>query len=222
METVLAFHKNTDNTHFHFSFFEKVPTKWNGNEKEFRKMGKLDKNSIRDLELNITHSIKTTKQTFDDLFKSKDNVREQYNLNLLDYKKVFDDLVNSTQLPNKVINKLSNKIKKISSENFNLTFGSKKLSHKTRKEIVNLTYTFIDSVPELKSSFDEFQKENTVYAKQEFKRFLKTYKNEYSEIDNIKNFDLTNEEKGWDYNFNLDDEKEFLKFKKISFLIKIF
>ncbi len=225
MEIVLTFHKNTDNTHFHFSFFEKVPTKWNGKEKEFRKIGKLKKSSIQDLELNITNSIKNRKMDAKDLLKSKDDFKEKYRLNVNNVKEIFNDLLARSEETKKEIVSISKKIQKISSENKNVSFGSKKFCDSTRKELVNLTFKYIECILELKISFDQFKLENNAYAEKEFKRFLKTYKRDYKDISSnasedrvLKNFDLSEQEKLWDHKFDLTNEKEYLKSKKHKLL----
>ena len=95
-------------------------------------------------------------------------------------------------------------------------YGSKFLGDAQRKKIDELTMSFINSDPELKTEYDKFIEENNKRA-EEFGRIYANY--ELDEIDNedrdfvLTPIDLLKEEGDW----NLKDPVERIKYQKLSY-----
>ncbi|ATZ17240.1 hypothetical protein ELUMI_v1c05160 [Williamsoniiplasma luminosum] len=229
METAISFHKNTDNTHFHFAFFEKYPTKYNNEtkQKEFRKTFMLNLNSMRELEINIESDIKSNMEVFDDLFQSRDELRAAYKTTHNNFQEVFEDLILTKKPLSSNLLKCYRSVKKIKSKNNNLTFGSKNLSKKDKNNLLNLTTIYLENNPALNDKYLEFLEINKNVAKKQFDLFFESYsdsdfvKSKYPNLDKIELYNLTNlndEELQWDYKFDLSDPIEFLKFKNNEFI----
>ncbi|PPE05414.1 hypothetical protein ELUCI_v1c05060 [Williamsoniiplasma lucivorax] len=231
LETVFSFHKNTDNTHFHFAFFEKYPTKYNKQtqQAEYRKEYMLNKDSLRNFENSIAFDIQNQHVNYDDIFQSRDDLRNSFKTTHHNNKEILQDLIHSLPAIDKKLFKRLKILKQVKLNNPEVSFGNKKISSKLRTDLYNISDFYLKNNPETQEKYAMFLRACEKNSELELELFWNGYSKSSNVIDELKGLTfeeikkrtkLSNDELIWDAKFDLSNPIEYLKFKRHDFYFR--